>query len=326
MTHAKKIKVSQNAGMRYTGEIVQEEWFCRWQKLDAENDDAVDGIIFYERKSKVTDAIFVQVKGGSGYRVDSRVYPDHICVNLGDSYISTHRARWDSYPGPVILVYVDPKSGPKKQDQAWWTDLKNPASYTTKAKSYILVPKNQKFDITAKKKIYSLTEHRHQESILFNIETGNNILSHISLDKESIKGSAKQYYENLKKIKLSPACIEFQDILFTRVGWKHITRKTRSLQRIIQSLILLPVAKELIEKVKKYHVVDYSFHDDGSSSKVLYQTLLIRGRVTFSFRYPAVVNVILRRKIKVSNEGEPLESKVWFYSVYESRRKKELVR
>ncbi|MEH6886395.1 hypothetical protein V7Z92_20925, partial [Priestia megaterium] len=113
---------------------------------------------------------------------------------------------------------------------------------------------------------------------------------------------------------------------FTRVGWKHITRKTRSLQRIIQSLILLPVAKELLEKIDNYQVVDYLFKPDGSNGGVLYQTLLIRGRVTFSFRYPAVINVILRRKIVVSGEGKYLESKVWFYSVYESRRKRELIR
>ncbi|WP_286230587.1 DUF4365 domain-containing protein [Neobacillus mesonae] len=326
MSHRRKVKVSQAAGMRYTGEIVEEEWFCRWQKISAENDDGIDGLILYERKSKVTDAIFVQVKGGKGYRAKTSNYPEHICLNLGTKYISSHREKWNSYPGPVILVYVEPKSGRKSQDKAWWTDLKSETSYTAKAKSYILVPKEQKFDETAKKKIYSLTEHRYQESTLPNIETGNNILSHISLNKDSIKKSAKTYYNNLNKIKLSPACEEFTDILFTRVGWKHITRKTRSLQRIIQSLILLPVAKELIEKIKRYHIVDYSFVDDGSGGGVLYQTLLIRGRVSFSFRYPAIVNIILRRKIRISSKGKHLESKVWFYSVYESRRKKELVR
>lgn len=326
MSHARNIKTSQAAGMRITGEIVIEKWFCRWQKVDSENDDGIDGIILYEQKSKVTDAIYVQVKGGHSYRKESRNFPAHICLSLGKEYISSHKEKWNSYPGPVILVYVDTKVKSGGQEQAWWVDLKNPASYTTKAESYILVPKEQKFDVTAKKKIYSLTEHRHQESKLINIETGNNIFSHITLNKEPIKQSAKSYYDSLKKTKLSPTCTEFKDILFTRVGWKHITRKTRSLQRIIQSLILLPVAKEIIEKVDRYQVVDYYFDDDGTGGGILYQTLLIRGRVTFPYRYPAVVNVILRRKIKISKEGKYLEIKLWFYSVYESRRKKELVR
>ncbi|MEH6886394.1 DUF4365 domain-containing protein, partial [Priestia megaterium] len=126
---------------------------------------------------------------------------------LGIEYINLHRSRWDSYPGPVILVYVDPKSGTGKTDQAWWTDLKNPASYTVKAKSYIIVPKDQKFDISAKKNIHLLTGHRHQESKLPNIETGNDLLSHISLNEKSIKRSAKEYYDKLRddKVALLPA-------------------------------------------------------------------------------------------------------------------------
>jgi hypothetical protein len=327
MSHYKKIKKSQLVGLRYTGMVVQEYWECRWQKLDAENDDAIDGIILYERKSKVTDAIYVQVKAGRSYRVKSeKKYPDQICLGLGEEYINSHRPRWCSYPGPVILVYMEPAESPKKQELAWWVDLKDPSSYTDKAKSYILVPKDQIFDITAKKRIYALTAHRHDENSLVNIDTSNEILNHLSLSNDTIKDSAHKYYLNLSRIKITPACVEFKYIIFTRVGWKHITRKTRSLQRILQSLILLPVIKEIIEKIKRYEIVDHKFEEDELGGGTIFQTLLLRARVSFPFRYPAVINVILRRKISVSLSGEHVESKTWFYSIYESRRKRELIR
>jgi hypothetical protein len=321
-----KNEVTEAIGIRYVQQIVREEWLCRWQELEARNDDAIDGLIFYKKKGKVTDTIYTQVKSGKGYKVISGNFPNHICINLGKTYIEKHKQRWLSYPGPVILIYVD-TSIPKKPI-GWWADLKNVKSYTDSATSYILVPNEQLFDIRAKKPIFRLTAHRHQESILPNINVDNKILSNITLSQKSLKETGFEYYKKLSGENLTPACKEFvSGVRFTRIGWRHITRKTRSLTRIVQSLLILPVAKKILEEVDTYQIVDYFNEEDEEKNIIHYQTLLLRARVSFSYRYPAIINLILRRKIKVNpDNNEPIESSVWFYSIYESRRGRDLVR
>lgn len=315
------------AGIRFVQQIVREEWLCRWQELDARNDDAIDGLIFYKKKKLVVDTIYAQVKCGVGYRIDSANYPDHICINLGKKYIEKHKDRWVSLPGPVILIYVEPGSK-SKNDVGWWTDLKNIDSYSSSASSYIIIPKDQKFDISAKKKLYNLTSHRYQESILTNIDIDNSLLWNINLGK-SIKKIGMQNYKFLSQQTITPKCREIGvNVIFSRVGWRHITRKTRSLHRIFQSFILLPLAKEIIETVENYEIVNYYYSEDKRMGIVNhFQTILLRSRVSFSFRYPTVINLILKRKITINiNEDDPVDSKVWFYSIYESKRGRELVR
>lgn len=313
-------------GIHRVAQIVREIWSCRWQDLIAVNDDAIDGLILYKKKGLVTDTIYTQVKCGKGYKANTGKYPDHIPITLGIPYIKKHRPRWSSLPGPVILVYVEPAHVSWKST-AWWTDLKNPDSYCDSAGSYILIPKEQKFDISAKKQIYKLTGHRHEESALTNINMTNDLLTHITLNNKSIKQIGQKYYKSLSAQKITPANKEFSSgIQFTGIGWKHITRKTRSLQRIIQSLLLLPVAKEIIEKVDKFQIVDYRSFEDDEKNIIHYQTLLLRARVSFSFRYPTVINLILRRKIIIPADKSEPKSKVWFYSIYESKRGRELVR
>ncbi|HDR7379538.1 MULTISPECIES: DUF4365 domain-containing protein [Bacillus cereus group] len=313
-------------GIHHVEQVVREIWYCRWQELIARNDDAIDGLILYKKRGLVTDTIYTQVKCGKEYKVTPGTFPDHICIKLGIDYIKKHKPRWLSLPGPVILIYVEPAQVSWKST-AWWTDLKNPESYSDSAKSYILVPKEQKFDISSKKQIYSLTGHRYQESVLTNINIDNNLLTHLNLKDKSIKKIGSEYYKFLSEQKLTPASKELSSgIRFTRVGWRHITRKTRSLQRIIQSLLLLPVAKEIIEQIENFEIVDHYSIEDDEKNIIHYQTLLLRARISFSFRYPTIVNLLLKRKIIVSAEkGEP-SSKVWFYSIYESRRGRELVR
>lgn len=312
-------------GIHYVAQIAREIWLCRWEELTARNDDAIDGLIFYKKKGLVTDTIYVQVKTGKGYKKTPKTYPNHICIKLGIDYIEKHKPRWLSLPGPVILVYVEPAQVSWKST-AWWTDLKNLESYSDSAKSYILVPKEQKFDISSKKQIYSLTGHRYQESVLTNIIIEDSLLKHLNLKDKPIKKIASEYYKSLSEIKLKPSNKELREVKFTRVGWRHITRKTRSLQRIIQSFLLLPVAKEIIEKVDKFQIVDYYSIEDGEKNIIHYQTLLMQARVSFSFRYPAIVNLLLKRKIIVSAEKSETSSTVWFYSIFESRRGRELVR
>ncbi|MEH7543658.1 hypothetical protein CN939_30660 [Bacillus thuringiensis] len=317
---------TQIIGIHYAAQIVREIWSCRWQDIIAVNDDAIDGLILYKKRGLVTDTIYTQVKCGKKYKVKTGQYPDHICINLGIPHIKKHRPRWSSLPGPVILVYVEP-ARVSWESTAWWTDLKDPNSYSDSANSYILLPKEQKFDISAKKQIYKLTGHRYEESSLTNINMNNGLLKHITLKDKSIKEIGSEYYKSLSTQEITPANKEFSSgIQFTRVGWRHITRKTRSLQRIIQSLILLPVAKEIIEKVDKFQIVDYHSVEDDDKNIIHYQTLLLRARVSFSFRYPTVINLLLRRQIIVPADKSEPTSKVWFYSIYESKRGRELVR
>ena len=80
-----------------------------WQELDRVNDDAIDAIILLRRRGRDTGGlVFVQIKCGNKYRVESKKRPNHIGVLVGDDYINNHMPRWTVIPGPVILVYIDP--------------------------------------------------------------------------------------------------------------------------------------------------------------------------------------------------------------------------
>jgi hypothetical protein len=321
--------VAEEAALNRTMRTVTEEWRCRWQEVAGKNDDGIDGLIFYQKKSVVTDTIYVQVKGGKGYRKSPKAHPNHIGVNVGKRYIQKHKSRWMSYPGPVILVYLDGDNS--VNHTAYWTDLKKSDSYTTANPGYILVPKDQIFDVRAKKKIHSLTASRAAEMSLQALSAYGDELPHLDLNGEPLKKSSFNYYKRLRSAKITPACTELESIEFSRVGWRHITRKTRSRERIIQSLMLLPIAKHMIEGVERFEIVDRRTKEDVEKNTLIhFQTLLLRARVSFSFRYPATINLVLRRKIEVHTDDvtdhPTVSQKVWFYSIYEAQRKRELVR
>jgi hypothetical protein len=298
--------------------ITQGEANHGWQTLDPRNDDGVDGIIFLrKRKGNVRvdtgDIIFAQVKCGSpsGYYTESKKRPKHFGVNVGSDYIASHRPKWKNLFGPVILIYVDYKTR-----KAWWTDLKDDKSYTDENKSIILISKSQRFGTHSFGEFKKLKGHLHISPDITNV-----VVKKIDVDifrpSVKIKDSARSFYRSwaLSQDRFNP---ELGEIIVSREGWRHTCRKGRKAERIVQSWSLLGVAKKMIQEVSKIYQlrVESSIPDSqGNYSQIDYISL--RANVNFPQRHSCIVQVILKRRRKFNVNQSVLESKIWFYSVYE---------
>jgi len=311
----------QNAtGMAIVNLIVQGEAQHGWQPYAPDNDNGVDGIIIFRKDAVDTgEIIFVQIKcgTGNGYYKATKKRPKHFGVKVGEEYISTHRPRWNALFGPIILVYVDFKT-----KKAWWTDLKDENSYSTANKSIILVPKEQRFGQHSFGSFKSLKGHLHIDPQIEPIDAARDDIDYLKLTS-SMKTSAKEFYNEwaTSNQRTHP---DLGEIIVSREGWRHICRKGRRAERIIQSWSLLGVAKKMIQSVKKiYQLKVFTSAIDSIGNYVQTDYISLRAQVTFPQRHSSIVQVVLKRKRKFNGTNNLIENKIWFHSVYEpfSRKK-----
>ncbi len=248
MAAKKKIKEATFAtgqkAVNFVKRIVEESWYSKWIPIEGASDDGIDGIVFLHKKLAVKrpgpagkirreytrkptgGVIYIQVKGGEGYRSDSKAQKDHVRVNVGKDYISSHRPRWNLLRGPAILVYVDTESK-RKNGLAWWTDLKDESSYSKKNKQVILLPKRQTFGSHSKGELRRLSSRVHPEGVPPKLEVPRELVNNVPL-RESTKVACRREYRYWAKS--SPAERHHNglgEVLVTRVGWRHMTRKGR---------------------------------------------------------------------------------------------------
>ncbi|HRO19003.1 MULTISPECIES: DUF4365 domain-containing protein [Alcaligenes] len=320
-------RVKGRIGINTVAAIVENLWECGWQEYGASNDDAIDGVILM-RKGKVKPAdtggiVFVQVKcGGDGYRQDQKQHPGHIGVALGPAYIAKHRSRWQRVPGPAILVFVD-DTNDKLAAPAWWVDLRDPASYSTTNTGMILIPKSQRFSHHSKGDFHRLCGACTHDRLLETFSLGrSDILLPILGKTESLRNDAWNYYKAWRNDSTARQNPLLGKILVNRVGWKHITRRGRLPERIVQSWMLLGAAKKLVASSQQVFLLGHAKvtkFADGNLMTVDY--LGLRGVISFPYRHQSVVQVVLKRNRLVSPGDAPQErEKIWFYSVYELRR------
>jgi hypothetical protein len=219
----------------------------------------------------------------------------------------------------VILVYVDTINLKQNLD-AWWTNLKDNSNYPLDNKQIILIPKSQRFGPHSKGDMRRLVGPATQyDTQIPDITATKKDSSFIHLNKP-LKSAARSFYQDWAK---QPAAERHNpslgEILVTRVGWRHLTRKRRRPERIIQSLQLLGIAKRIIKEVGNVGWLGRMEECKLRNATIQRRELLgIRARVKFPFRHESVVQVILERK---RIYGQNLVSqKTWFYSVYEVRR------
>ncbi len=324
--------VKGRIGINTVARTVENEWACGWQEYAAHNDDAIDGVILMRRGSKrpstTGGVVYVQVKcGGDGYRQDQKQYPDHIGVKLGKDYINSHLDRWKQTPGPAILVFVDDTIS-KKDPPAWWTDLKVASSYSPTNKGLILVPKSQRFAHHTKGAFHKLCGSGPADRMLQEVRMDRSSLLVPKLGKtESLRNDAWQFYKEWRSQRSARINPTIGEVLVNRVGWKHSTRKGRWPERIVQSWMLLGVAKRMINICEDVYTLGHGKIDkypDGNIQIIDY--LGLKARVIFPHRHHSVIQVVLRRSRLVSPSSRFLErQKIWFYSVYELRRGSGLV-
>lgn len=320
-------RVKERIGINAVSRLVEVAWESGWQEYAASNDDAIDGAILLRKgRSRPTDTggvVFVQVKcGGNGYRKDQKQHPDHICIALGAEYIAEHKTRWQRVPGPAVLVFVDDTID-KMNPPAWWVNLRDPTAYSATNAGMILIPKKQKFAHHTKGAFHRLCgtgthDRRLEVCTLSRHETLIPTLG----KSESLRDDAWAFYKAWREDINSRINPSLGQILVNRVGWKHITRRGRLPERIVQSWLLLGAAKQIISCAENIYKLGHAKQTTFADGNTLIEDYLgLCAIVTFPYRHQSVVQVVLKRSRLIAPVEKCKErEKIWFYSVYELRR------
>lgn len=297
-------------------DIVNSYWKSDWQKVDQENDDAIDGIIHIRKNGELTgEVIYAQVKSGDGYKLITQNRPNHIGINVGNGYLESHRPRWNSLRGAVILIFVD------NNKEAYWTNLKDNNSYTADNNSIILIPNKQRFGAHSKGHFRKIGDFFPQDRQLLTVRLERSELSYLKIDKP-LKETARNFYKDWSNLVTAERTNPGLGVItVNRIGWRHISRSERGFDKIFQSWQLLSAAKKIIQTVDKaYQITKQETTSEDETEYILKDFISLRAKVIFPNRHESVVQVILRRKKIVNRVTNTIEQKVWFYSVYEPRR------
>jgi Domain of unknown function (DUF4365) len=320
-------RVKERIGINRVSHTVEVAWESGWQEYDASNDDAIDGVILLRkghlRPTDTGGLVFVQVKcGGNGYRADQKQYPDHICVKLGQDYIAAHKERWSRVPGPAVLVFVDDVAD-KMNPPAWWVNLRDAAAYSPSNPGVILVPKAQSFSHHTKGAFHRLCGTGTHDRLLekFSLSREECVLPALG-KSESLRNDAWKFYKRWRDD--FDSCISpcLGPVLVNRIGWKHITRRGRLPERIVQSWLLLGAARKIIAEADDFYTLGHAQRKKFTDGNTLLEDYLgLRGIVAFPYRHQSVVQVVLKRaRLVAPGEKWQASEKIWFYSVYELRR------
>ena len=310
-------KRQEAVGLNHVSRIVQVSWSSGWQGIDPQNDDAVDGVVFFRQRDRDTGQIaFVQVKSGPSYYREWKTSPDVVGVQLGEDYINKHRPRWNSLPGPVVLVYVLERE--KKKPLSWWADLRCEESYSLTNKQVVLLQRHNTFGPHSKGHIRRLAK-----AVTLDLPTIVARRRDINLSPlgHQFKSAIRQAYVDWgHAVNAERAHPTLGVVEVSRVGWRHITRLGRRPERIIHSLHLLGIARQMIVhggSVSPIGRAKSQTRANGAHEVLDY--LALRANVVFPHRGPAIVQVVLRRKRMIGKNGTTSQ-RLWFYSVYELGR------
>ncbi|WGG46478.1 DUF4365 domain-containing protein [Rossellomorea sp. DA94] len=296
-------------------EVVRENFRGEFIEFPHRIDNGFDGVIVWRENGNIIDVIYVQCKGGDSY-FPKNLKESFRVQNISKEDLKRYKRVWDNVFGPAIMVVTN------SNKKAWWIDLKSSESYDNTGEELFCKEKNY-FNSSARLKIRNLISKNMDKYKIPELVINNNGLQDFLKD-QSLKTSAKDLYRHLATRKLSSKCSELDNkIEFTRIGWRHITRKKRDKARITQSLILLPLVREIIENATEFETIDAKyFKDNETKNKIILDKLVIKAQCIFNYRFPAIIKVVLLRKREITKTG--IREKVWFYSIYEARRKRGL--
>lgn len=316
-----KTTEQEKYGLRNIRDIVEREMKSDWQELDQSNDDGIDGFITFRKNGEVTgEIIFVQSKCYSEHQDGPLKNKLLLGLNIGSDYIKKHIPRWTKMIAPVIIIYTQ-FSDSNRVPISWWADATDQNSYSKKAKSYVLFPKKQRFKGHSIGDLKKLCGFRQKDYELTRIKLLRKDVSYFKLSAK-IKESARDYYKlwrNSEIIERTNPILG--EIIINRVGWRHITRKKRKVERVIQSWQLLGVAKRIVMEIDKPENIGRSREKSEGDWKIIENYIALRAFVTFPHRYESSVTVVIRRQQRINiNTGITGVSKHWFFSVYETRR------
>jgi hypothetical protein len=287
-------------GVNVVERIVLSEWRSRWQQIDAQNDDGVDGLIFLEAGGRATGQIvFAQIKcHQSSIGSDGKVR-----VNIGREKLKKSVERWRKVVGAAILIHVDPET-----QVARWVNLRDPKSM---GPTQIFVPKDNLFDISAKRTIKALCGAIHRDMLLPHIHTEASDFPHVKQTQPISKAALKLY----NRFKVEPVYLGNggKVVRFSALGWRHITRPLRSRLLRYQSLLLLGVVRKMLATTEEGALTP--FVTDTSTNSLV----AARAAISFPFRQTAVIKIVL--SVRTVNTASVYS----FHTIYEYRRRRDIL-
>ncbi len=307
MTKNKRHNYVQEAtGLRVVSMFIQEFFGWGWLTNTQENDDGLDGFI-YVRDNTGKDLgpkIHVQIKSGPAYfkGLDEhgrlKIQPYSPKKNLKE-HLNTYAKQVEA----TILIYVTSEWNGKKdlyRPWAWWVRMDN---YKYDDSSYIYIDHRQRFGEHSKKELYSLVSNSLKWT---ECKTINSSLEDCKLfyTTGNIKEEAKSVYDTLRKTEIFCPALN-TNVVFNRIGWRHITNGARGRERIRNSFGLMSVVPQIIRLSEKWI---YASKSKNANDSHIFYTL--RANVIFK-KETMKVQVIIRRQKKSRGEF-----KYVFYSVH----------
>lgn len=287
-------------GVNAVERVVLNDWESRWQPIDATNDDGVDGLIFIENGGELTgQTIYVQVKCSKKAAKDGTLkFP------LGAEKAERNMKRWRHLVGAAIVVLVNPKDA-----KAYWADLRHPS--TVKG-TQIFVSEQNVFDRSAKRKIANLCGTLHLDLMLPTVITRAPDFAYL-FEKTPLKSAARQLYRQVNDSGLTFLNSQHR-ISFTREGWVHINRRSRSPLARMQTYNLMGALKKIVQKTDEKRLRATGSKINGSVDLVS-----ASATVVFPHRQSGVVTVVFKRR----KDGDGAFN-YSFHTLYEARRKRDL--
>lgn len=322
-------------------------WGWSWQPISQENDDGIDGLLYLREiiknetkpgdrrywKHEANGALIqAQIKSGASYIKKTTL--ENLEIEIPN--LEEKKSAWKRTALPCALIFVKSEKQGKALGRAWWVDLKSEEAYS--ANGRIIVPLKNRFEvgIECRKPFSKLAagQLRALELETVNLKDTGKLPGSLKGGMgESLKKTAWNFYISWRKAE--PRHPLLGDILINRTGWSHITRQGRPVPRIETSFRLLPAAARILEKIQSWKVLrrgkTVRSYPDGSWSQLDF--LGVSANVIFPDRGKTEVIVILRRELRyyeipkadATDDTEKqlnVESRVWFYSVYEPGRGK----
>lgn len=323
------IKINEATGMRVIGQIAIEFWECGWQPFEQRNDNGIDGKIILKRKGEdIGICVNVQSKCGRGYISSETDEVIRLKFPSEDNLIK-HKDYWGKQLEPAVLVYTNPTKKKKTKDgnwievpeiykpNSWWVNLKDLSAYPEDTTTIVEIPKKNRFAAHTKSAFMNLV--LNQKSAWAGTPIALNDRSQALLKTGNLDRDSKSFYRewsNVGPIFCPPINCE---ITISRVGWRHITSKSRGLLRGTFSKRYLGAAKQLIEKCEAFSILKRKPIQNKDKALIGETRFIgILGSVNSNLDKTRLIQVILLQKIIFSPVGN--ETKTWFYSVHERKK------
>lgn len=307
---------TENYGIRMTSMYVVEDFGWGFQLYDQENDDGIDGELIVRDKTGADTGVRIhcQIKSGPSYlkREDDNFL--YLQPYSPKSKLKSKLETYSRFANPVILIYANTRLTTSNGNVinnnrlpfCWWVRLDN---YTYDNTSYIRVPKTNRFGVHSKGDLLKLLKPimkswTNHPLIIPNKSEFRHFYSN------NLLNDAKAFYKSIctrDGLQLGSSEII---VSITRIGWRHITKKSRGVQKVNISLKLLPIAYRMIREFNGELIMLRSIPTVYEWCKCYHYA--IRARLNLPHEPELKVQVVFR----TWENTQKGTKRMWLYSVH----------